>query len=165
MEVLAAGLVQSLTLVRWVQQQQDETPPVVDYSLTSLFFRPAHQIYCCTGFLSLTSQLHQLNADLLGWWLCERQLPSGGLNGRPEKVCVVSARVANIRSLSEREALTALRSDSAARCLLLVVGPGVPEDHRQDPLDRQSQAEEVHPGLSGRGDGRLCWQTRRRGKT
>ena len=45
-----------------------------------------HQIYCCTGFLSLTGQLHRLNADLLGWWLCERQLPSGGLNGRPEKV-------------------------------------------------------------------------------
>jgi geranylgeranyl transferase type-2 subunit beta len=22
----------------------------------------------------------------LGWWLCERQLPSGGLNGRPEKL-------------------------------------------------------------------------------
>uniref|UniRef100_A0A3B5MR72 Geranylgeranyl transferase type-2 subunit beta n=1 Tax=Xiphophorus couchianus TaxID=32473 RepID=A0A3B5MR72_9TELE len=46
----------------------------------------AGQIYCCTGFLSLTGQLHQLNADLLGWWLCERQLPSGGLNGRPEKL-------------------------------------------------------------------------------
>lgn len=44
------------------------------------------QIYCCTGFLSLTGQLHQVNADLLGWWLCERQLSSGGLNGRPEKV-------------------------------------------------------------------------------
>ena len=32
------------------------------------------------------SQL-QIDADLLGWWLCERQLPlSGGLNGRPEKL-------------------------------------------------------------------------------
>ncbi len=30
--------------------------------------------------------LHQVNSDLLGWWLCERQLPSGGLNGRPEKL-------------------------------------------------------------------------------
>ncbi|MEQ2210325.1 hypothetical protein XENOCAPTIV_011886, partial [Xenoophorus captivus] len=49
----------------------------------------AGQIYCCTGFLSLTGQLHQLNADLLGWWLCERQLPSGGLNGRPEKSVVM----------------------------------------------------------------------------
>ncbi|XP_060088021.1 geranylgeranyl transferase type-2 subunit beta isoform X2 [Heteronotia binoei] len=43
-------------------------------------------IYCCTGFLAITGQLHQINADLLGWWLCERQLPSGGLNGRPEKL-------------------------------------------------------------------------------
>ncbi|XP_044094420.1 geranylgeranyl transferase type-2 subunit beta isoform X2 [Neovison vison] len=43
-------------------------------------------IYCCTGFLAITSQLHQVNSDLLGWWLCERQLPSGGLNGRPEKL-------------------------------------------------------------------------------
>lgn len=46
----------------------------------------AGQIYCCTGFLAITSQLHQVNSDLLGWWLCERQLPSGGLNGRPEKL-------------------------------------------------------------------------------
>jgi len=27
-----------------------------------------------------------IDADRLGWWLCERQLPSGGLNGRPEKL-------------------------------------------------------------------------------
>ncbi|KAL7738754.1 hypothetical protein ACLKA6_010400 [Drosophila palustris] len=26
------------------------------------------------------------DVDKLGWWLCERQLPSGGLNGRPEKL-------------------------------------------------------------------------------
>lgn len=25
------------------------------------------------------------SAGLLGWWLCERQCDSGGLNGRPEK--------------------------------------------------------------------------------
>ena len=36
--------------------------------------------------MAITSQLHQVNSDLLGWWLCERQLPSGGLNGRPEKL-------------------------------------------------------------------------------
>lgn len=53
-----------------------------------LYFSFVFQIYCCTGFLSLTGQLHQVNADLLGWWLCERQLLSGGLNGRPEKVCM-----------------------------------------------------------------------------
>ncbi|RWS17449.1 geranylgeranyl transferase type-2 subunit beta-like protein [Dinothrombium tinctorium] len=43
-------------------------------------------VYCALGALSLTGQLDRINADLLGWWLCERQLPSGGLNGRPEKL-------------------------------------------------------------------------------
>lgn len=43
-------------------------------------------IYCCVGFLSITHQLHRLDCDKLAWWLCERQLPSGGLNGRPEKL-------------------------------------------------------------------------------
>lgn len=39
------------------------------------------QIYCCLGALSIADSLHYVNADMLGWWLCERQLPSGGLNG------------------------------------------------------------------------------------
>jgi len=46
----------------------------------------AGQIYCCVGALSITHSLHHIDPDLLGWWLCERQLPSGGLNGRPEKL-------------------------------------------------------------------------------
>lgn len=33
-----------------------------------------------------SGHLHLIDADRLGWWLCERQLPSGGLNGRPEKL-------------------------------------------------------------------------------
>ncbi|XP_076823535.1 geranylgeranyl transferase type-2 subunit beta-like isoform X1 [Clavelina lepadiformis] len=44
------------------------------------------QVYCCVGALSILHELHHIDADLLGWWLCERQLPSGGLNGRPEKL-------------------------------------------------------------------------------
>ncbi|KAG8042147.1 hypothetical protein G9C98_000138 [Cotesia typhae] len=43
-------------------------------------------IYCCLGFLSITGRLDLVDVDRLGWWLCERQLPSGGLNGRPEKL-------------------------------------------------------------------------------
>uniref|UniRef100_A0A8D8YD48 Geranylgeranyl transferase type-2 subunit beta n=1 Tax=Cacopsylla melanoneura TaxID=428564 RepID=A0A8D8YD48_9HEMI len=42
--------------------------------------------YCCVGFLSITGHLHEIDADKLAWWLSERQLPSGGLNGRPEKL-------------------------------------------------------------------------------
>jgi len=46
----------------------------------------AGQVFCCVGALSIANKLHLLDVDQLGWWLCERQLPSGGLNGRPEKL-------------------------------------------------------------------------------
>ena len=45
----------------------------------------AGQIFCCVGALSIGGALHHVDADLLGWWLSERQCDSGGLNGRPEK--------------------------------------------------------------------------------
>lgn len=34
----------------------------------------------------MTKQLHRIDTDKLSWWLCERQLECGGLNGRPEKL-------------------------------------------------------------------------------
>ncbi|KAJ3054174.1 hypothetical protein HK097_002496 [Rhizophlyctis rosea] len=46
----------------------------------------AGQIFCCVGALSITKSLHLVDADQLGWWLAERQLKNGGLNGRPEKL-------------------------------------------------------------------------------
>lgn len=45
----------------------------------------AGQVFCCVGALSIGRALHHVDADLLGWWLAERQVDSGGLNGRPEK--------------------------------------------------------------------------------
>eukprot|EP01138_Halocafeteria_seosinensis_P001385 gb/GECG01001421.1/.p1 GENE.gb/GECG01001421.1/~~gb/GECG01001421.1/.p1 ORF type:complete len:360 (+),score=52.47 gb/GECG01001421.1/:1-1080(+) len=45
----------------------------------------AGQIFCCVAALSIGKAVHRIDADLLGWWLCERQCDSGGLNGRPEK--------------------------------------------------------------------------------
>ena len=54
----------------------------------------AGQVFTCIGALSIAKCLHLMNedssvcgseADLLGWWLAERQCDSGGLNGRPEK--------------------------------------------------------------------------------
>ena len=46
----------------------------------------AGQIFCCVGALSICKRLDLLHdADLLCWWLAERQCDSGGLNGRPEK--------------------------------------------------------------------------------
>ncbi|PIA42544.1 hypothetical protein AQUCO_02000177v1 [Aquilegia coerulea] len=47
----------------------------------------AGQIFCCVGALAITGSLYHIDKDLLGWWLCERQLvQSGGMNGRPEKL-------------------------------------------------------------------------------
>ena len=47
----------------------------------------AGQVFCCVGALSIAGALDATidDADLLGWWLAERQCDSGGLNGRPEK--------------------------------------------------------------------------------
>lgn len=45
-------------------------------------------VFCCIGALSIAGSLDKLTSediDLLGWWLSERQVDSGGLNGRPEK--------------------------------------------------------------------------------
>ena len=50
----------------------------------------AGQVFTCLGSLSIVNQLHipenKSWLDTCGLWLCERQLPMGGLNGRPEKL-------------------------------------------------------------------------------
>lgn len=45
----------------------------------------AGQIFCCVGALCLANALDRINGDRVAAWLAMRQLPSGGLNGRPEK--------------------------------------------------------------------------------
>ena len=40
--------------------------------------------------LAILDRLDVVDVDSLAWWLSERQLPSGGLNGRPEKLEDVS---------------------------------------------------------------------------
>lgn len=43
--------------------------------------------FVCTAALAILSSIDEtVSRDLLGGWLSERQLPSGGLNGRPEKL-------------------------------------------------------------------------------
>ncbi len=42
-------------------------------------------VFCCVGVLCILNRLDLIRIDDLSWWLCERQLPNGGLNGRPEK--------------------------------------------------------------------------------
>uniref|UniRef100_A0A7E4UTU2 Geranylgeranyl transferase type-2 subunit beta n=1 Tax=Panagrellus redivivus TaxID=6233 RepID=A0A7E4UTU2_PANRE len=46
----------------------------------------AGQIYCCIGTLATTNNLERIDINRTARWLAERQCPSGGLCGRPEKL-------------------------------------------------------------------------------
>ena len=46
----------------------------------------AGQVFTCIGALAIAGRLDLVDKDRLGGWLSERQLPGGGLNGRPEKL-------------------------------------------------------------------------------
>lgn len=43
-------------------------------------------MFVCVAALAILDRLDEVDVDTLGWWLAERQLPNGGLNGRPEKL-------------------------------------------------------------------------------
>jgi len=46
----------------------------------------AAQVFVCVAALAILDKLEEVDQQTLGWWLAERQLPNGGLNGRPEKL-------------------------------------------------------------------------------
>jgi geranylgeranyl transferase type-2 subunit beta len=49
------------------------------------------QVFVCVAALAILDRLDEVDSEMLCWWLSERQLPNGGLNGRPEKLPDVSA--------------------------------------------------------------------------
>lgn len=48
-------------------------------------------VFVCVAALAILDRLDIVDVDTLAWWLAERQLPNGGLNGRPEKLEDVSS--------------------------------------------------------------------------
>lgn len=61
----------------------------VNYGLTCVYcsFNVVHvTAWVCVGALSILGSLDSIDRDRVGGWLCERQLPNGGLNGRPQKL-------------------------------------------------------------------------------
>nr|GAT53967.1 Rab geranylgeranyltransferase [Mycena chlorophos] len=44
------------------------------------------QVFVCTATLAILDRLDVIDTEMMSWWLAERQLPNGGLNGRPEKL-------------------------------------------------------------------------------
>ena len=43
-------------------------------------------MFVCVAALAILDRMDCVDVDTLAFWLCERQLPNGGLNGRPEKL-------------------------------------------------------------------------------
>jgi geranylgeranyl transferase type-2 subunit beta len=65
--------------------------------LITIFLPKFHPIvFVCVAALAILDRLDVVDFDTLAWWLCERQLPNGGLNGRPEKLEDVSDFVVEI---------------------------------------------------------------------
>jgi len=50
-------------------------------------------VFTCLGALAILDRIEEVDAETLAWWLAERQLPNGGLNGRPEKLEDVSVSI------------------------------------------------------------------------
>ena len=43
-------------------------------------------MFVCVAALAILDKLDEVDTQMLAWWLAERQLPNGSLNGRPEKL-------------------------------------------------------------------------------
>ena len=79
----------------------------------------AGQIFCCVGALSIVNRLHDIDVDKVSWWLAERQLPSGGLNGRPEKKADVCYSWWVLSTLSMLGRIHWIDSDALVKFILL----------------------------------------------
>ena len=79
----------------------------------------AGQIFCCLGALCIASSLGKIDQNRLGEWLAMRQLPSGGLNGRPEKKADVCYSWWVVSSLSMLQKLHWISRDDLFKYILV----------------------------------------------
>lgn len=74
--------------------QGESAPPCLcDVAVTDYY-----PVFVCVAALAILDRLDVVDDETLGWWLCERQLPNGGLNGRPEKLEDVEWTISRWRS-------------------------------------------------------------------
>ena len=57
-------------------------------------------VFVCVALLAILDKLDDIDQEMLAWWLAERQLPNGGLNGRPQKLEDVRSLVNLRRTLT-----------------------------------------------------------------
>jgi hypothetical protein len=110
-------------------------------------------VFVCTANLAILDRLDEVDEDMLSWWLAERQLPNGGLNGRPEKledVCVFDFPCISLASCtmpSKDASLT--RSFRLSLGLLLILGALCDGDAAEAALARLCEAGGVHSLFPG----------------
>jgi hypothetical protein len=82
---LTFGSAKTLTEGMGTRSEQRVTPPKVNTAPSFLNFNSFVPVWVCVAALAILDRLDEVDHQTLGWWLAERQLPSGGFNGRPEK--------------------------------------------------------------------------------
>ncbi|KAH9989256.1 rab geranylgeranyltransferase [Russula vinacea] len=83
----------------------------------------AAQVWVCTAALAILDRLDVVDVPTLGWWLAERQLPNGGLNGRPEKLEDVCYSYWVLSSMAILNKLTWIDSSALTRFILSAQDP------------------------------------------
>lgn len=58
----------------------------IAYRFFDLFYFILDSVWTSVAALAILGKLNLIDQNKLGWWLSERQLENGGLNGRPEKL-------------------------------------------------------------------------------
>lgn len=123
-------------------------------------------VWVCVAGLAILGELGRVDRDLLGWWLSERQLPNGGLNGRPEKLEDVCYSWWNLAALSIIGKLHWINRDKLI-AFILSAQVSCSWSHVRHVEDRargnsgRGHEDMLTPGLGGRGYRR---QTRRLGR-
>jgi len=101
------GALNALSLLNLLPHQRPSEPPLIDVPAATAYVKACQnfdggfgvspgaeshsgQVFTCVGALCIAGELDaylgEEGKDRLGAWLSERQLASGGLNGRPEKL-------------------------------------------------------------------------------
>jgi len=80
-------------------------------------------VWVCTAALAILDRLDVVDLPTLGWWLAERQLPNGGMNGRPEKLEDVCYSHWVLSSMAILNKLTWIDSAALTRFILSAQDP------------------------------------------
>jgi len=83
----------------------------------------AAQVFVCCAALTILDKLDEIDTPTLSWWLAERQLPNGGLNGRPEKLEDVCYSFWVLASLSMLKKVHYIDSDKLTSFILSAQDP------------------------------------------